>query len=663
MKTNLLLLFFSLLMVEANSQAPDWVWARSAYSGIAGEGLGSNIATDDSGNTFITGSYTDSIIFGSYILPGQGVYVAKYDSSGNVKWAKSIVGSGQGYGVATDHSGNCLVTGYDPLGIYLVKYDPAGNVLWSKTIYGQALGNSVATDSLGNVFITGYFYSTIYFSSLTLNSTGSADVFLAKFDSSGNILWAKSYGGSGNDYGYGVITDASGNLYVTGNFSSSSITFGSFTFITPGFFLFKADSSGLVLWAKDITGATPSRRACTDKLNNIYLTGSFSAPVTFGGHTLTSVGASDVFLVKYDSSGNVLWAKSAGGRQGDIGNEVAADKFGKVYIIGNFANDTIMFGAITLIVPISSNNTGYIAGYDSSGNALFAKALLRGGKDQNSISVSGSGSIYIGGDYEGVSILGNDTLWPTALTNVFVAKLIYQGVISANFISSDTNICTEGTNCINFYDHSSGAPTSWHWTFAGASPSTSSLQNPTNICYSNTGTYPVTLIATNSLGTDTLIVPQMIIVNAPPPPPVISVSHDTLFSSSAPAYQWYYNGNPINGAAGSFYVATQPGTYAVMITNSGCSVLSASVLASVDELNAVAGISIYPNPFDKLLTVAVKGNEECEIILFDVTSRELLHRSFVNSATINTEPFAKGVYLYELRNKNGVIGNGKVVKE
>jgi hypothetical protein len=150
----------------------------------------------------------------------------------------------------------------------------------------------------------------------------------------------------------------------------------------------------------------------------------------------------------------------------------------------------------------------------------------------------------------------------------------------ANFASSDTAFCTATGQCIDFFDHSSGNPTSWQWFFPGATPDTSTSQNPTNICYYNPGTYPVTLIVSNVNGSDTLAVSPMITFNTGPAPPTISVAGgDTLVSSSAAFYQWYFNGMPITGATDSFYVATQAGTYAVQITTTtGCSALSNGIL-------------------------------------------------------------------------------------
>ena len=106
------------------------------------------------------------------------------------------------------------------------------NYLWAKSAGGTSsdYGRSVATDASGNTFVTGVFYSTsITFGSYTLTNAGYADIFLVKYDASGNVIWAKSAGGTSYDFGWSVATDASGNTFVTGRFKSPSITFGSYT--------------------------------------------------------------------------------------------------------------------------------------------------------------------------------------------------------------------------------------------------------------------------------------------------------------------------------------------------------------------------------------------------------------------------------------------------
>ncbi len=144
-----------------------------------------------------------------------------------------------------------------------------------------------------------------------------------------NWAWAKGAKSIGQDRGKSVTTDASGNVFITGTFQRPYIVFGTDTLfhgsIISGsgdtdMFLVKYDANGNVLWAKGVSTANRSEdgnAVCTDASGNVFVTGFFEgASITFGSTTLTNAGSGwDVFVVKYDGNGNVLWAKSGAGAQ------------------------------------------------------------------------------------------------------------------------------------------------------------------------------------------------------------------------------------------------------------------------------------------------------------------------------------------------------------
>ena len=373
-----------LMQLSASSNSQPWIWAKSSNGNPGGiqEG-GNSLATDAKGNVFVTGYFNDAFInFGGFTItnPGfSGTYLVKYDSIGNITWAKGAgVGANVfvpagifGSSVCTDTSGNVFLTGFfisssiafgtDTLtiagsnpDIFLVKYDPNGNVLWAKSA-GDSLvdqGISVSTDVSGNVFLTGFFFSpTITFGTYTLtNAGGGSDIFLAKYDPNGNLLWAKSAGGSADDIGNSVSADGSGNVFVTGSFQSPSINFGTNVLANAGgsfsdVFIAKYDPSGNVLWAKSAGGSADDigNSVSADSNGNIFLTGGFKSPsINFGTNVLANAGGgfSDVFITKYDPNGNVLWAKSAGGSADDVGLSISVDPWKNVYLAGFFRLDT-----------------------------------------------------------------------------------------------------------------------------------------------------------------------------------------------------------------------------------------------------------------------------------------------------------------------------------
>ncbi len=227
------------------------------------------------------------------------------------------------------------------------------------------------------------------------------------------------------------------------------------------------------------------------------------------------------------------------------------------------------------------------------------------------------------------------------------------------------HILCPGT-CTNFNNLSTNAST-YLWSFPGGSPSTSTDANPLNVCYNTPGHYPVSLIATNTFGSDTLTLNNYITVHPYPSPQGIAQSGDTLFANAgAVSYQWYYEGNIIPGATDYFYVANQSGDFGVVATdanNCGVEAVINDVVAGIESINNKVENILFPNPFTNAIHVKVIDNNQSQIIIYDMLSRKLLQKSFTESTTLNTEQLAKGIYIYEVRNKNGVVQMGTVVKE
>lgn len=364
------------------------LWAKSA--GGTGSDDARGITIDASGNVYVVGNFSStSIMFGSTTLTNSGggdVYVVKYDGTGSVLWAKSAGGTSTdaGESVAIDGSGNVIVAGWftspsivigattltnaGNSDIMLLKYDASGTFVWATAFGGSGDEHptAVKADGTGNVFFSGYYTSgSIAFGSTTLTNSGVYDMVVVKCNNSGSTTWAKSAGGGGDDEAQSIALDAAGNIYVAGNFTSPSITFGSTTLTNAGtsvfdFYLTKYDGAGTVLWAKR-GGAADNDEAfsvTTDASGNAYITGGYSSTsMSLGTSTLTNVSAGndDVYIVKYDASGNVIWAKSAGSTGDDYSNCVAVDGSGNVYITGYYDN-TITFGSLTAMSNAGLND-------------------------------------------------------------------------------------------------------------------------------------------------------------------------------------------------------------------------------------------------------------------------------------------------------------------
>lgn len=404
MKNYYLKIILAFVLFEASSlfaQAPSWQLAFSA--GYNGNESVSTVATDALGNTYITGSYTSSYInFGAFSL------------------LNSFSGTAD---------------------IFLVKIDPSGSVVWAKTFGGADgdQGNGLAIDASGNVILTGWFASaSITFSPTVLNNLGTAssDLFIAKYDSDGNLIWAKSTGGSINDRGYAVSCDANSNIFVTGWYTSSTINFGTGNLTNAGtstndIFVVKYDANGTALWAKSVGGTSlDGARACaTDVLGNTYVLGSFSsASINFGTGALNnaSSGTYDLFLVKYDPTGTVLWSTKAGGNSDDLGNGISISG-SNIYLTGSFTSSNINFGSLPTLNNVSAGTSDvFLACYSDAGVANWSKAY--GGSDADEakcICTDASGNTFISGFFISSSItFGANTLTNNAAgtKDMFVAS-------------------------------------------------------------------------------------------------------------------------------------------------------------------------------------------------------------------------------------------------
>jgi len=455
----------------STAQTPNWAWAKSV--GNTSSDQGRSVATDASGNVFMTGYFAGSTItFGTTTLTSAGsgdVFIVKYDANGNVLWAKSAGGNDYDLGnsITTDASGNVFITGMfesdtitfgttvltnaDNTGLYedifIAKYDTNGNLLWAKSAGGAAadVSNSVATDTNGNVFITGYFHSpAITFGSTTLTNTTALyeDVFIVKYDTSGNVIWAKSSGSSNSsspsDRGQSVATDTSGNVFMTGYFEGATITFGSNTLTNTSadfgdVFIVKYDANGNVLWSKSVGSISDDLgySVATDTSGNVFISGYFKGfSITFGTITLANVNQSFIFtkenfIAKYNAAGNFLWARSASGTSDDYSRGITTDTAGNAYMIGNFFSPTITFESTTLTKAGPLSQDIFMVKYDPSGNVDWAESIGNIGNESGlGIATDTNNNIYLTGSFSAPSIsFGITNLTNVGSIDVFIAKV------------------------------------------------------------------------------------------------------------------------------------------------------------------------------------------------------------------------------------------------
>jgi len=375
---------------------------------------GNGVTTDSSDNIYVTG-LTGGGLDGNTSSGNHDIVLVKYDSSGTKQWTKQLGTSSTdiGYGVTTGSSGNIYVTGLTEGGLdgntssgsydmFLVKYNSSGTKQWTNQLGTSSndVGYVVTTDSSGNIYVTGYTEGGLDGNT----SSGSYDMFLVKYNSSGTKQWTKQLGTSSYETGQSVITDSSDNIYVTGN--TSGDLDGNTNSGGQDIFLVKYNSSGTKQWTKQLgTSSTDiGYGVTTGSSGNIYVTGW-----TRGGlDGNTNSGESDIFLIKYNSSGIKQWTNQLGNSSRDEGNSVSTDSSDNIYVTGITEGEldgNINFGGRDI----------FLIKYDSSGTKQWTKQLGTSSHDGgNGVTTDSSDNIFVtghtGGGLEGNTTSGEDDI-------------------------------------------------------------------------------------------------------------------------------------------------------------------------------------------------------------------------------------------------------------
>jgi uncharacterized delta-60 repeat protein len=275
-----------------------------------------SVAVDSSDNIYVTG-YTASTGAGD-----NDILIAKYNSSSYLEWKRTLGGTGtdNGYGIAVDSSDNIYVAGTSSYEALLAKYDSSGTIQWQRTLGGTGIdnGRAVAVDSSDNIIIVGDTYST---------GAGGYDLLIAKYNSSGSIQWQRTLGGASTERGYSVTTDSSDNIIVTGYTNSTGTNSGSLDLLIA-----KYNSSGSIQWQRVLGGTTTDvgNGVAVDSSNNIIVTG-YTTVLGLGG-----VNNYNIIIAKYNSSGTIQWQRELGntGSMPDFGNGVTTDSSNNIFIVG-----------------------------------------------------------------------------------------------------------------------------------------------------------------------------------------------------------------------------------------------------------------------------------------------------------------------------------------
>lgn len=367
--------------------------------------------------------------------------LSKVSAQPYFQWAQGV-GSPtleQGRSVTTDTQGNVYVVGvfqgtvdFDPgpstftmasagfRDVYITKTSYTGILLWAKRIGGSGdeESRSITCDANGDLLITGNFQSTIDFdpdAGIAFLSANSFDVFVLKLTSSGSYSWAVNFGGNNYDIGNGIATDASNNVYITGNFLSVADFdpgVGTYTVSTAGsndIFVVKLSSFGSFVWASTFGGTSSDRgiSISVDASGNVYTTGEFHTTCDFdpgvGTYTINSLGSTDIFVSKLDNNGNFVWAYGFGNVNTDAGLAINATNAGSVVLTGRYSG-TVDFDPGVGVSSFTSSGGSYdvfVLNLNAAGALNWIRCVGSGGEENGkSLSLDASGNVYFCGTYQ-----------------------------------------------------------------------------------------------------------------------------------------------------------------------------------------------------------------------------------------------------------------------
>ncbi|MFZ4708055.1 MAG: hypothetical protein ACOYMF_18780, partial [Bacteroidales bacterium] len=685
---------YALFLLKLDTDG-NFEWVKGILGYDTDQIWGKSITIDNSGNICIAG-YFDAVaadfdpepgVLHEFLLSSVAFYgdafIAKYDASGIFLWAKQLKGSGGNisdtYGIKTDQAGNVYTTGYymatvdfnpgppaffmsSKLGtydIYVLKLDAAGNFVWAKSLSGNAneKGLSMALDAAGNVYTTGYFSGWVDFNpspapadTLWLQAQGDNDIFISKLDASGNSVWAKSMGGSGDDEGLYIGTDQTNNVYITGYY------YGTVDF--------------------------------DPNVSSTYL--------------LTSAGGSDVFVAKLDAAGNFVWANSKGGINNDASTSINIDLSGNVITTGGFTG-TVDFDESAATYNLISNGSpdvfitkiGYpsaIAVYAVTGGGSYCQGTegLPVGLANSEVGVTytlfkdgvaqmptlvGTGSaisfgIQLAGTYTISGTLGGNT---TGMTGNAVITETPSVVASVTVAVDANNVCAGTLVTFSASPVGGGTAPTYLWfknSVAVANDSTYDyvalngdvvyvVMTTNALCASGSPATSnrVTMAVTEQLATSVAITASS--------NPVIAGTTVTFtpapVNGGAPTYQWYINGSSAGtGSTYSYVPVNSDQVYVVMTTSLNCvnsatatsNTITVTVLTGINE-PVNAGLNIFS--YDKTIVVENANLLAGTIGIYTMTGCEIYAQELTSQLRTNILVQAvRGTYIVKVLTAKGL---------
>ncbi len=398
----------------------------------------------DDGARLVAGSFAATATF----APGvqrtaagiEDLYVAKYAADGSLEYLATTGGAdfdgtndaaltpdggaiAGGYFARTVQFGSDSLSYAGGLDAWIGKIDSNGAFVWARRAGSSNLeeARGVGVDAQGNAYMAGYFNGTADFAPGTnLVSAGNADVFLAKYSPTGDLLWAVRAGGTGFDSAEGMAVDASGGVFVVGRFQNTAEFAPGVTVTSNGssdVFLAKFDGAdGSLEWVRAAGSSSTDRGVGVgvDNTGSAYITGFFRNSITFDATTLVAQNNDDMFLAKYSAGGELSWAQNAGTSLNFVqGLALDSTTSGDLAVSGWFGG-TAVFGDAAFGMTKSLTSAGsfdaFVATFDSDGGLRCAVRAGSGGFNADyayGVAINEAGAVAACGEFTGTADFGD----------------------------------------------------------------------------------------------------------------------------------------------------------------------------------------------------------------------------------------------------------------
>jgi hypothetical protein len=408
-KIKFFFLLCSFVSLFKSSFSQQWKWLNQSGGNSSDKGISLDI--DKFGNVYQTGTFINSSNFGGKEISSSGqedIFISKYNFDGVILWTKKAGGAGKDAASAL-------------------------KIIDSKYIY-----------------LTGIFNESITFKNINLISKGGTDYFLAKYDTAGNVIWAKSWGGARNDESSALAYDEEGNLYLTGfseylpeNISSLENK----DQLRKNSFLTKLDENGNRIWHKTLKGSDDFVATSVSYSGNfIAVAGYFLGKATLDKKSLKSNGEEDAFIAIYDDNGLCTHATGIGGIKNDRALGIALNEYDEIFITGsNDLNYLIDNDSIKSNFSPLGGIDAFVAKFDNEGTVVWHKTIGGSGHDRgNSIAIDNKNRIFVTGNLGEESTL--DSIAASVPYKSFIVQLDEEGELK--YASKSAGQGTDNTHSI-----------------------------------------------------------------------------------------------------------------------------------------------------------------------------------------------------------------------